>query len=115
MGLELTRIEKFRDILGWLWVLSWIAILLGFIVVGVWISKVLLSVGNSGAWYCLAILAVTVALWVLFFYFDSKAPRGAPGEKAPRAVLLVWISGSALTILTFLGILFFLYIAPKFP
>src|SRR5579871_2502461 len=112
-GFELTRIQKTRDVLGWLWFLSWIAITVDCLFLGVSTCWLLFSQGSRTAWTCLAVLGLIVALWATWIYLDSTKWRDAHQRlTSPR---WSWVSASILALFTLLGFFFFAYVSPKFP
>jgi hypothetical protein len=115
-GLELSTIEKIKDVLLWLWVMSWFAFIGAFVWVGIWEYRIAQSAGGRVTNSCLVLMSTTIFLWVLFFVVDHKARSGAYGEKSWKdLVRLSTLAGTILAIYTLLGVLFFVYIAPRLP
>lgn len=104
-GFELTSAEKAKDVLLWLWFLSWFAFLGAFLYIGVWEYRIAASLGRHASRDCLVLLIVTVFLWILFFAVHTRA-------RSNRFSLVV---GTVLAVFTLAGIFFFAYIAPNAP
>jgi hypothetical protein len=59
-------------------------------------------------------LIVTSILWVVFYAVEAKARARVDGAKNERVVVdLPTMTGTFLTIVTLMGIFFFIYIAPR--
>src|SRR5260370_29228780 len=72
-GFELTTSEKSKDVLLWLWVMSWFAFIGAFLWVGIWEYRIALSAGSRVSNVCLMLMSTTIVLWVLFFAVDHNA------------------------------------------
>src|ERR1035438_2478499 len=70
-GFELTTIEKIKDVLLWLWVMSWFAFIGAFLWLGIWEYRTALSTGSRVSNVCLMLMSTTILLWALFL--DRKS------------------------------------------
>jgi len=71
-GLELSTIEKIKDVLLWLWVMSWFAFIGAFVWVGIWEYRIAQSAGGRVTNSCLVLMSTTIFLWVLFLWWITR-------------------------------------------
>ncbi|SRR5260370_24234613 len=98
----------------WIWWISWLGIIGAFLWVGVFEYRTALSLRHGASSFCLSLLLVTSLMWTIFFLADDKVRKKIDGEKNRQVVVtLLTLAGSILAVFTLLGILFFIYIAPR--
>src|SRR5215475_4437807 len=98
---------------GWLglWCVSWIGIISGFLMVGVFDFS---HESTKASSFFLALMTVTSGAWIVFFVADSKIRKRIDGEKNWAAMVdLLTLTGTLLAAFTLLGIGFFVYVAPN--
>jgi len=102
------------DLLVSLWWISWFGIIGAFLLVGIRAYRYVSPQRSAASHSSLALLIVTIFLWVLFYAVDEKARGRVDGEKNKQVVVeLLTIAGTFLAVFTLLGIFFFIYIAPR--
>jgi hypothetical protein len=110
----MTTLEKAKSILLGLWWISWFGIIAGFVLVGVWEYRIILPKAGTSSRFSLSLLVVTIVLWVVFYVAGEKARAKVVGAKEGQVIVdLLTMTGTFLAIVTIMGILFFLYIAPR--
>ena len=114
MGLEISTLEKAKDILLSVWWIAWFGIIGGFLLVGVWEYRNISAQGGASPRFSLTLLIVTTLLWIVFYAVNEKARAKVDGAKNEQVVVdLLTVTGSFLAIITLMEILFFIYIAPR--
>jgi hypothetical protein len=114
MGLEMSTMEKAKDILLSLWWISWFGIIGGFLLVGVWEYRDISPQGGASPHFSLTLLIVTTLLWVVFYVVGEKARAKVDGANNEQVVVnLLTVTGTFLAIITLMEIFFFIYIAPR--
>jgi cation transport ATPase len=98
----------------WLWWISWLGIIPGFLFVGLWEYRIEVSAKRSTSQFSLTLLATSTLLWILFFVCDHQA-RAKAGQKTnwKALVALSTVAGTILAIYTLMGIAYFVFIAPQ--
>jgi RsiW-degrading membrane proteinase PrsW (M82 family) len=112
MGLRRPRanMKSLRRWLG-LWWISWFGIIGGFLMVGIGAQRHESTVASR---FSIALMIVTVVLWISFFIADHHARERIDGEANRRVVVdLLTLTGTFLAVFTLLGISFFVVIAPR--
>ena len=93
-----------------LWWVSWIGIISGFLMVGVFDFR---HESTKASHFSLALMTVTIGAWIVFLVADSKVRNRIDGEKNWAAMVgLLTLTGTLLAAFTLLGIGFFVYVAP---
>lgn len=95
------------DLLLSIWWVSWLGIIVGFLVVGSLEVKIEFSRGAVSE-RSLALLLAIPLTWIFFFIADSKAV-----ERTPRVARLLTVAGTLVAAFTVLGIWFFVAIAAR--
>jgi len=114
MGLEISTLEKAKDILLSVWWIAWFGIIGGFLLVGVWEYRNISPQGGPSPRFSLTLLIVTTLLWIVFYAVNEKARAKVDGAKNQQVVVdLLTVTGTFLAIITLMEILFFIYIAPR--
>jgi hypothetical protein len=114
VGLEMSALEKAKNILLSLWWISWFGIIGGFLMVGVMEYRNISPQTGAFRRSCLTLLIVTSLMWVVFYALEGKARAEVDGARNERTVvLLLTVTGTFLSIISLLEILFFMYIAPR--
>jgi hypothetical protein len=109
----MSTVERAKDTLLGLWWISWLGIIGAFLFVGVWEYRNDSTQGGASSRFSLTLLIVTSLLWVVFYAVDAKTPRIVGGAKNEQGVELLTLAGTFLAIITLLGILYFIYVAPR--
>jgi low temperature requirement protein LtrA len=110
----MTPFEKAKSILLGIWWISWFGIITGFVIVGVWEYRNIPPKVGTPLHFFLSFLIVTILLWVVFYVACEKAWAKVDGAKNYQVIAdLLTMAGTFLAIVTIMGILFFLYIAPR--
>jgi len=113
-GLAKSTFDKCKDILWWVWFVSWFGIIPSFFIFGVWTTWYISPQRRGTSGFSLTVMIVTGLLWVLFFAIDNKARDKVDGRKNKQVVgEITSVIGTVLAIFTLLGIFFFVYIAPR--
>jgi hypothetical protein len=110
----MTILEKAKGTFVGLWWISWFGIIAGFVLVGVWEYRIILPKAGASSRFSLSLLLVTVVLWVAFYVAGEKTRAKVAGAKHEQVIVdLLTMAGTFLAIVTIMGILFFIYIAPR--
>jgi hypothetical protein len=108
----MTTLEKAKSTLVGIWWISWFGIIAGFVMVG-WDYRNIPPKGTPLR-FSLSLLIVMILLWAVFYVVGEKARAKVDGAKNYRVVAdLLTMTGTFLAIVTIMGILFFIYIAPR--
>ena len=91
-----------------LWWVSWFGIFGGFLSVGCWECKRELDQAGAALPFSIGLLLFIVIAWAAFLVADSKTAK-----PEPQHVNLLTLMGSLNASFTLIGILFFVYIAPR--
>ena len=114
MGLEMSALEKAKDIFLSLWWISWFGIIGGFLMVGVWEYRNISPQRGLSPRFSLALVIVTSLLWVVFYAVGENARAKVDGAQNEQVIVnLLTVTGTFLAIITLMEIFFFIYIAPR--
>jgi hypothetical protein len=114
MGLEMSALEKAKETLLSLWWISWFGIIGGFLWVGVWEYRIISPQRGVSPRFSLTLLIVTSLLWVVFYAVEAKARARVDGAKKQAGSCRPTHTGRNVSCnITLMGILFFIYIAPR--
>src|SRR5947208_5566548 len=98
--------KSLRRLLG-LWWISWFGIIGGFLMVGVGEYK---HESPAASHFSIALIIVTVLLWIVFFNADDKARERVREGNTTVVADLLTLTGTFLAVFTLLGVAFFVFI-----